>query len=232
LNLDNLEPSKSAFLRGCLIGDGWLGLQRRKYVHLRIGHSVKQLDWLKWKAERINSILGTSRRVLGPYYQTSGDCSEKRYESYLYSVDDHETFSPWFDRWYRAGDPKVVKTLDADFLEGLGLQELAVLWCDDGSIHSSERQAKHRLKDGTIRLYPYVEGKGSIATCCFTAEENALLIEWIESLTGVKFRLERSKGYARLGINKKALREFIPQIAEYVPDCMKQKVDLSHCRIR
>jgi len=232
LHLDNLEPKDASFLKACLIGDGWLGLQRRKYVHLRIGHSVKQLPWLQWKAERINRILGKDRAVLGPYWQTSGDTSEKRYESYLYTVDDHSLFSPWFERWYSVGEDRVTKRMDQEFLEGIDLQGLAILWCDDGSAHSSERVKKHRLKSGEIREYPYVEGKGTIATCCFTEQENMLIADWVESLTGVRFGLQRSKGYLRLGIGKEKLRTFLEVIAPYVPDCMKYKVNLSHCRTR
>lgn len=232
MKLDQLDPQQQAFVKGCLMGDGWLGLQRQRYVHLRIGHSEKQLHWLEWKAERLNKILGKSRSVLGPYMQSSGQVKEKIYSSYLYCVDDHDLFSPWFQRWYRVENGRVIKTITPSFLEGLGMEALAIFWCDDGSIHSSNRHAKHRLKNGEIKLYPYVEAKGSLATCCFTEEENNLLRDWIEGLTGVRFRLEVSKGYLRLGINKKCLREFIPQIAPWVPACMSYKVDLSHCRTR
>jgi len=230
--LDELPLEQQAFLRGCLLGDGWLGLQRSKYVHLRIGHSSAQLKWLEWKATRVNKILGKERRVLGPYMQSSGQTKEKCYESYLYVVDDHELFLPWFTRWYELAGPRPRKRLDQAFLDGLGLQELAILWCDDGSITSSERFTRHRLKSGKEQLYPYVEAKGCIAKCAFTEQENKLLAAWIESLTGVRFRLDRSSGYLRLGCNKKALREFIPQISPFVPDCMAYKVDLSHCRIK
>lgn len=230
--LDELPLVQQAFLRGCLLGDGWLGLQRSKYVHLRIGHSAAQRPWLEWKASRINQILGKERRVLGPYMQSSGQTDEKLYESYLYVVDDHELFLPWFERWYELRDPRPRQRLDEQFLEGLGLQELAILWCDDGSITSSDRFTRHRLKSGEERLYPYVEAKGSIAKCAFTEKENKLLIDWIKSLTGVSFRLDHSRGYVRLGCNKKALRDFIPQISPFVPECMAYKVDLSHCRIK
>lgn len=232
MKLDQLDPQQQAFVKGCLMGDGWLGLQRRRYVHLRLGHSEKQLHWLKWKADRLNKILGKNRSVLGPYMQSSGQVKDKIYSSYLYCVDDHDLFSPWFQRWYRIDNGRVIKTISPSFLEGLGMEALAVFWCDDGSIHSSNRHTKHRLKSGEIKLYPYVDARGSLATCCFTEEENLLLRDWIEGLTGVRFRLEVSKGYLRLGINKQALREFIPQIAPWVPDCMSYKVDLSHCRKR
>lgn len=232
LALDTLPTAQQAFLRGCLLGDGWLGLQRGKYVHLRIGHCAAQRSWLEWKAARINKILGKERQILGPYMQSSGQVKEKLYESYLYTVDDHGLFLPWFSRWYEPVGTRYRQLLDADFLSGLGLQELAILWCDDGSITSTERFTRHRLKSGDERLYPYIEAKGSIAKCAFTRQENELLAAWIESLTGVRFRIDRSSGYIRLGCNKKALREFIPQISPFVPECMAYKVDLSHCRIR
>lgn len=228
LNLDNLEPSDSSFLRGCLIGDGWLGLQRKRSVHLRIGHSAKQVEWLRWKANRLNQILNKERPILGPYQVL--DSKGNSHQSYLYCVDDHHLFSPWFTRWYIFREnQKTRKTITSDFLSGLDLQALAVLWCDDGSLWHAKRHKKHVLKTGETKLYPYVETAGSIATCCFTLEENKLLAEWVESLTGVKPSISKSKQYLLLKFCKSKVIELIPQIKPFVPECMSYKVDLSQC---
>jgi len=232
LELDNLDAADQAFLKGCLIGDGWLGLQRRQYVHLRIGHCEAQLPWLQWKAERLNRILRRDRRILGPYVQGDGSSSGKKHISYLYSVDDHQLFKPWYDRWYEHDGRRSRKKIDKAYLNGLDMQALAILWCDDGSIYSSNRVKKHRCKDGSIHEYPYVEARGTIALCSFTDHENQLIADWIYSLTGVRFSHYSSKGYPLLGIGKQALKEFIPQVDPYIPDCMKRKADLSHCRVR
>jgi hypothetical protein len=228
LDLDNLDPIDSSFLRGCLIGDGWLGLQRKKSVHLRIGHSAKQLEWLEWKASRINRILHKNRPVLGPY-QTK-DSNGNSHLSYLYCVDDHKLLSPWFNRWYAPQEnQKTTKKITPDFLNGLDLQALAILWCDDGSLWHSNRVKNHRLKTGELKRYPYLETAGSIATCCFTNEENILLAGWIEGLTGVKPKISKTKNYLILRFCKSKLLDFIPQIEPFVPDCMSYKVDLSPC---
>lgn len=228
LNLDNLEQSDQAFLKGCLMGDGWLGLQRHKSVHLRIGHSSKQYEWLKWKADRINSILKIEKRVLGPYNvkDSKGGC----HQHYVYCVDNHSLFNPWFNRWYIANSSsKTIKTITSDYLEGMDLQALAILWCDDGSMWNCNRIKKHRLKSGEIQEYPYIETAGSIATCCFTEDENHLIAEWINKLTGIKPSLSYSKKYPLLRFSKSKLLDFIPQISEYVPSCMSYKIDLSKC---
>jgi hypothetical protein len=227
-NLDNLEPSDSSFLRGCLIGDGWLGLQRKKSVHLRIGHSSKQLEWLKWKANHLNRILRKEKTVLGPYQTPDG--KGKTHLSYLYCVDDHQLFKPWFDRWYQKRDnQKTLKIIDSDFLDGLDLQALAILWCDDGSLWHSQRHKKHTLKTGEVKNYPYLETAGSIATCSFTNQENILIAGWIQDLTGIKPKISKTKHYPILRFCKSKLIEFIPQIQPFVPECMKYKVDLSQC---
>lgn len=228
LNLDNLEQADSSFLRGCLIGDGWLGLQRKTFVHLRIGHSSKQLEWLKWKAERLNKILNKNRQVLGPYRVS--DSKGGTHQSYLYSVDDHALFETWFNRWYeKKEDQKTLKKITPEFLEGLDLQALAILWCDDGSMWTIEREKKHILKSGAIKHYRYKETAGSIATCCFTEKENKLLANWIEDLTQVKPSISRSKNYLLLRFCKSKLLDFIPKIKPFVPECMSYKVDLSQC---
>lgn len=228
LNLDNLEHSDASFLKGCLIGDGWLGLQRKKSVHLRIGHSDKQYEWLKWKAEKINSILGINKRVLGPY--NVKDSKGGQHKHYLYCIDNHNLFSPWFDKWYESfPDKKTIKHITPDFLENLDLQALAILWCDDGSMWSGKRTKKQTLKSGKVNEYNYFYSSGLIATCSFSSDENILLSEWIESLTKVKPKIRKSKGYELLSFNQSDLRKFIPQIMDYVPSCMSYKVDLSKC---
>jgi hypothetical protein len=233
--LDLLPATDKAFLKACLFGDGWLGLQRKKYVHLRIGHSAKQLNWLTYKAERLNQILSKDRRILGPYKQSDGVSKDKKHDSYLYSIDDHKLFLPWFNRWYEVPSVgKVIKHVTPDFLSGLGLPELAVLWCDDGSVSSSDRVKKHRLKDGTLREYPYVEAQGQLALCSFNHEEHQLIREWLYSITGIRWRYSprSEENRATLNIGKRALRDFLPLIAPYVPSFMAYKVDFSHCRIR
>ena len=228
MHLDNLEQTDSSFLRGCLLGDGWLGLQRKKFVHLRIGHSTKQHAWLMWKADRLNRIFNKQRRVLGPY--NTSDSKGNIHPSYLYCVDDHALLTPWFNRWYKPQEgKKTVKTVTSDFLDGLDLQALAIFWCDDGSLWHSRRVKKHSLKSGEVKNYHYLETRGSLATCCFSLEENNLIADWVTGLTGVKPKISRSKGYLLLRFNKSDLLEFIPKLAPYVPDCMRYKVDLSPC---
>lgn len=233
--LDALPREDRLFLKACIFGDGWLGLQRRRYAHLRIGHGWKQYQWLKYKAEKINKILGKERTILGPYIQKDGSNSGKEHISYLYCVDDHELFMPWFERWYEVPEKgNVIKHITQDFVSDLGLRELAVLWCDDGSIYSSERFKKHKLKNGELRFYPYVEAGGSIALCSLPMDELKLVQNWILNLTGVKFNITKRKEDNRitLTIGKNALRRFIPLIAPYVPECMSYKIDLSHCRLK
>ncbi len=235
LELDSLPPEDKAFLKACILGDGWLGLQRGTYTHLRIGHSAKQLDWLKYKAERINTILRKNRRILGPYFQSDGKTKEKKHASYLFCVDDHHLFKPWFDRWYEVPEEgDVIKHVTPDFLSGLGLKELAVVWCDDGCVTSLDRFNKYTTKNGRLRLYPYVEARGQLALCSFTYKEQVLLQEWLHSVTGMHWNItKRSKNKrTTLTIGKRNLREFLPMIAPYIPDCMSYKVDLSHCRVK
>lgn len=234
LELDSLPPEEKAFLKACLFGDGWLGLQRGSYVHLRIGHSAKQYDWLKYKANRINKILNKERKILGPYWQSDGKSTEKKHVSYLFCVDDHRLFKPWFERWYEVPEHgRVIKHVTPDFLSGLGLEELAILWCDDGSVTSSNRFKNYTTKNGELRQYPYVEAQGQIALCSFTHKEQVLVQEWLYSVTGIRWNItKRSKeNRTTLTIGKNKLRDFLPMIAPFVPESMSYKVDLSHCRV-
>jgi hypothetical protein len=225
MNLDDLNKKDSSFLKGCLIGDGWLGSHNKKNVELRIGHSSKQLEWLKWKASHLNRILCKSRPVLGPYEVKDG--KRNTHQSYIYSAGDTSLFKPWYDKWYvdKEGSKKRIKTIDDEFLEELDLQALAILWCDDGSMWESDRTRWHTLKTGERKGYPYKEMAGSIATCCFSNKENALLSKWIEKLTGVSPSISRTKQYPLLRFCKSKLIDLIPQIKPFIPECMSYKID-------
>lgn len=226
MDLDSLDKKDSSFLRGCLIGDGWLGSHNKRNVELRIGHSSKQLEWLKWKANHLNRILCKERSVLGPYQVK--DSKGNSHQSYVYAVGDTDLFKPWYDKWYvdKEGSKKRIKIIDEEFLEGLDLQALAILWCDDGSIWGCQRTKWHTLKNGDRKGYPYMETAGSIATCCFSQKENILLCEWIKKLTGVNPLMSKTKDYPLLRFCKGKLVDFIPQIKPFVPKCMSYKVDI------
>ena len=233
LELDSLPLKEKTFLKACIFGDGWLGLQRKKYVHLRIGHSKKQYRWLQYKADRINKILEKNKQILGPYYQSDGKTKEKIHSSYLFCVDDHHLFKPWFERWYEVPvKGGVIKHITPDFLSGMGLEELAVLWCDDGSVTSSDRLKQHTTKQGILKEYPYIEARGQLALCSFTDKEQVLIQQWLYSVTGLSWNITKRRKDKRttLTIGKEKLRTFLPLIAPYVPECMSYKVDFSHCR--
>lgn len=226
LHSSSLNFRDFCFLRSCTIGDGWIGFRGKSSYFLRIGHSSKQLEWLQWKADRINQIFGINNPVLGPY--NVSDSKGGQHLKYIYSVFSRELFSEWFDNWYiREKDLKTRKLVLPSLLDGLGLEDLAVLWCDDGSLWSIDRTKKHVLKSGITRYYKYRESSGSIATCSFTLEENEMLANWIYQISGVRPLVSRSSGYLLLRFCKSKLKKLIPQIKPFVPPCMAYKVDLS-----
>lgn len=227
----SLPPADLAFFLGCLLGDGWIGLQRKRFCHLRIGHSDKQQAYLQWKADNLNRIFGKDRRLLGPYTVGCGT-GEQQYQHYLYCIDDHERLSPFFNLLYQQKDGKPKLVITDALLKCLTLESLAIYWCDDGSLWSSERTTKYRSKSGDTVLYPYIESRGSLATCRYEKHEVEMIRDWIRKLTGIELSISRQKCYLVLQANKTKLRSLLPMLVEFTPDCMKHKVDLSHCRVR
>ena len=206
-------------------------MQRNRFAHFRIGHSDRQQDYLQWKASRLNQIFGKDKKRLGPYEVGCGT-GEQRYQHYLYCIDDHALFEPYLHALYAEQNGKRKLVVTAELLGRLDLQALAVYWCDDGSLWSSERQKRYVDASGGTRLYPYVEGRGVLSTCRYSDAEVALIRDWVASLTGVTPVARKQRQYPVLSFSKGQLREFLPVIAPHVPECMNHKIDPSHCRVR
>lgn len=205
------------FLLGTVLGDG--NLHRRhqwdRVCSIKLAHAPRELEWLTWKAERVAKILGSkakitpamSNGVLKAYQWCAG------FSNYVHL----------YDEFYR--DNK--KTFTSGLLSQLGLQELAVFWCDDGGVVKSLRQKKNPR---TGKLYPNLlqETQGNLAVY-ENETQTKVIADWIESLTGAPSAVSFHKktGLYYLRFNRRSLDLLCSAIQDFVPACMKHKIDLT-----
>lgn len=206
-----------SFLLGTVLGDG--NLHRRykwdRVCSIKLAHAPKELEWLKWKVEKTEKILGSranitpclSNGVLKAYQWCAGFSNYVHLYDELYK-NDKKTFTP-------------------ALLSQLGLQELAMFWCDDGGVVKNLRK-KIDYRTGRPYPNPLQETQGNLAV--YESEtETSVVGEWIKALTGAfsKVSFHKKTGLYYLRFNKRSLELLCSSIQDFVPECMKHKIDLT-----
>ena len=187
---------KSAII-GMVLGDG--NLQKRKKCRnacLRINHSIKQREYLEWKAKIIEEITSCKIR---PYKVKIGD---KEYDMINLSTPVHPYFTRLYERFYWHGR----KTINAFIMKRLTPIGLAIWIMDDG----------YYDKKNGIQL----------ATYCFNEAEHWLMKWWIEKIFNIKVfvRSIPSKKRYYVQIGKRSTYQITKLVKDLsLPDCMKYK---------
>ena len=206
-----------AFLIGAVLGDG--NLHRRykwdRVCSIKLCHSPDQLDWLEWKVERVKRILG-SKALIKPEW------SKGALKAYQWCAGFSD-YVHLYDQLY-IGDKK---TFTSSLLNQLGLQELAMFWCDDGGVVKNLRW-KINYRTGLAYPNPLQETQGNLAVY-EDESETAIVRDWITSLTGAvsKVSFHKKTGLYYLRFNKRSLKLLCSAIEDFVPNSMKHKIDLT-----
>lgn len=221
------SPSNFGFVLGSGVGDGSFSLIPSKrgdrtyyYPRLKITHGVKQLDYLRWKVDRINSIFG---RTTSLSYVLKRDSRKgwKDFEGYEYKFT-HLDLRPFYDLLYP--DLQGVKKITRKLLAELSGDSLGLLFMDDGSGGLYLEKNNRRLKSG-YKQYEYCVPRIEFATNGFTSSCVSLLAEWISHITKCGTRFKKSSN--RICIIQKDCYKFRDFIDPYVPvPCMRYKLDL------
>ena len=194
-HLENLS-----FTKACTLGDGCLGRPKNKQTcYISFTHSEKQKFFLEWKLEKINKELGTNGSV------NSREGFDKRTGKYYQSCQAMVTSKKLLsfrEELYPSGKKQISKK----YLDGLGLEALAVFWMDDGCVVSSNNV-------------------GLLATYC-DIEQATTIAQWIHDLTEVNPKLYLDRGLYRLRITRSEMPKFIHTIKPHMLSGFSYKVSL------
>lgn len=182
---------------------------------LQMVHTTPQLEYLKWKVEKARPILKSKANITS--------CINNYGIEYFRWEAGFSSFVHLYELLYK--DNK--KTFSFELLKDLGPQELALLWCDDGSI---VKLLRDKTNPRTGKQYPNLlqETQGSLALY-EPKEEADAVASWIRDLISEKpFCAKHKKtGLYYLRFNKKQLVALVSCIEDYTPDCMSSKLDLT-----
>lgn len=202
-----------SFIIGSYLGDGTIPKSRSKNsnCYLQIQHSEKQFEYLKWKSE----LLGDFGKEPILVKRT---LKNKPYTYAMLTTKVHP-FCTRLRKLY-VGDQIQKKTINNSVISYLDELGLAIWYMDDGNLS----YRKKKRKDGST--YKYIGGV-KLCTCSFSIDECNLLIDLLKRKWNLESKIYLTKGkYPIIWLNSTNTKKFIKIIEQFVPDCMKYKIDI------
>lgn len=202
-----------AILYGLAIGDGHISYRTRlkddKYEYeqaeLIIGHSIKQEEYIKYKAKLIHSIFGGKENKVSIVFHT---VNGNKYEGRRVSKTN-KYFRLMHRVLYSQNNKKLITS---KVLSYLNEQSIALWFMDDGSISFNKN------KQGEITSL-------SFSICTQVCEEEAkLIVSWFKEKYDLDLKYFKSKNYYDIGGNTNTTVKFIDLIFDYLHTSMLYKI--------
>lgn len=208
---------KRAILYGLCLGDGHVsnrirfkdGKYRYESASLMIGHSFKQYEYLKWKRDKVFSLLGGKKNKIAVFdHLVKG----KFYKSCRFQRT-HKYFRIIHKELYRGKR----KYLSKNILNKLSPEALAIFYMDDGSMRANKNK-EGNISSVSTEIALYV-----------TEEECDNFINYIRDTYNITFKKAFDKRFPEIGyfvrLNTKESRKFISLIRKYMHESMLYKID-------
>ena len=202
-----MNKKDKSLLTALAIGDGYISAKKsKKYNYTQYSicfkHSIKQLEYLEYKAKLVNSILGGKQNQVHLI-------NNNGYDGCNYMKSDKSL------RLIRKSIYKNnKKCLTRNILNLLDEQGLAIWFMDDGCTSYMKRNGKIH---GIIL---------QISTCLDTLEELQIVIDYFKEKWDIKFGVKKDHGKYSLQCATKETRKFMEIVKPYVLqiECMKYKI--------
>jgi hypothetical protein len=183
------------------LGDGYLRSDNK--ATLQIIHSLKQKEYIKYKADLLRKIL--NKNVIVQEFNNSGYPGVK---ILLY----HKYFKCLRRYLYKNGKKYISKSVLSRMLDP---QLIAIWYMDDGNIIHHKRNGKIHSREISLNTY--------------CSEVEAILIqEWFISNFDIFFRVAKDKNKYRLICNTKNAKKFALLVEPFLIESMKYKIDFKY----
>ncbi len=214
-----MTNEQKSIILGSVLGDGCLKLApHSKNARLTLGHSVTQLEYLKWKRDK---LVPFSRKIVLDQKAKTKIISGRKANSkdfYKFFTIAHPDVTDFHKRYVIDGKKRVSK----DIINELDLIALAIWFADDGSVYVDKRNNVPTC---------------SIATNSFTYKEQVILVETLRKFffgtikIDVQGNTERDDLYIRMYRTEK-IKEFLSSISSILPECIHYKLHLQRLGVK
>lgn len=208
-----MNKEDRAKLVGMVLGDGYINVRTRKqsgkYLYesseLTIVHSLKQGEYLKYKADVV-------RRIFGGNFSITKKTAKLKTTGKQYHLLGFSKSNPYFRILRRIMYPYGKKHISFRVLDMLSPEGIAFWYMDDG-------HARRNInKEG------YVSSVATeISTCC-SLQEAKDACTWFEATYGIEWKPFPTRAYYSLRCNTANSHTFIRLILPYIPSFMSYKV--------
>ena len=195
-----LTNHQKAIIIGTLLGDATLE-RNGKNPRLRIGHSLKQKEYIWWKYNELKTLTTSKPKIATSYHKKV----KKYYKWLCFSSLSSEVFTFYQRMFYPNGRKEVTSLLCRSFKSPLSL---AVWYMDDGY----KRSDCNALR---------------ISTDAFSLPEQKLLQDMLRKNFSINVNLHKKGKWWNLYIPHKETNKFIDIVAPYIIPDMKYKIVLS-----
>lgn len=205
ISAHSLTDEQREIMIGSLLGDGSLGVHNGKYPAFKERHSIKQKEYLEFKACVFSDL---SKRSVKDYNAGTEGFNNGQLMC-EWSTLAQPVFSEFMHMFYHSGKKAVPHNI-ADLLTPLAL---SVWYQDDGSLTHGDRQRILRIHTGS-----------------FDDNDRDLLIKAIENKYGLKFNEAVNNGSVDLRLeDKKSINKFIDLVKPYIHPSLSYKVGGAEC---
>ena len=177
-----------------ILGDGWLCKK-----DLRIQHSEKQLNYLKWK-KRILEKNGIECSTIKCRTNPNGFGIQKNYFAYYFYTKSY-SFIKEFKEFYYNPDKTACILNNLDNLTPLSL---AIWYMDDGGL------SQQKDKNGNIKANDLMLNTG------LQKEGNQIIIDYFKRVWNISFTQAKNKSVYRLRCGTTEARKFADIIKPYL----------------
>lgn len=212
-----MNRNEQAALIGFVIGDGCLrtraryekGREDQVQTILQISHSIKQLEYLQYKADRINGILGGRSKLT--YYDVTLKGRDKPYRMVRLVKA-----SKYFDLLKRWCYPFGKKLITPFLLEHCSKETLAYWFLDDGSTSWGD--------------YEGIKKRGNSSSLCISKDLNEaqLVSTWLKARFNLDTKPYLNNTVYSLRFTVASTKLLHDMIEEFTPACMMYKVNVAY----
>jgi recombination protein RecA len=204
---------QKSVLYGSLLGDANLCIQPNGInACLRMEHSIKQTEWLKYKFNIFKPWINNEHPSFSLNKKSTS--TGKSTPSIKFTTVATPLFTQVYYEFYKNN----VKMLTQNILQEIDDLALATWFCDDGSYSHNDASRFNKMR---------------LATCGFSQNENKIIIDYFSSQWNIKCSIEKVYGsrngektnYIRLQFNAEGARKLVEIIRPHVIPSMQYKLD-------